>query len=136
ISRLVPGGDLGFDLRAGGPTEPRLVAVGADRGIGRRIDTNRARVPGMEYLPAALARRRFLRPTRCVRAPVDCREIDVHAEPSEPVGSDLALSFGNLQVLRNHAGDRLTGIAAVRQQSFGGIETARAFENFAAVLAV
>src|SRR5215831_3672108 len=122
VSCLVPGGDLSFDLRTGRPAEPRLVAVGADRGIGRRINTNRAGMPGMEHLPAALSRRRFLRATRCVRAPVDGSEIDVRAELSEQVGGDLALSFGNLQILRNHAGDRLTGIAAVRQQSFGGVE--------------
>jgi hypothetical protein len=30
---LVPRRDLGFDFLAGGPAEPRLVAVGADRRI-------------------------------------------------------------------------------------------------------
>src|SRR5262249_7865350 len=62
IACLVPGRDLGFDLRAGRPAEPGLVAVGADRGIARRVDADGAGVPGMEHLPAALARGRLLRP--------------------------------------------------------------------------
>src|SRR5216684_9241445 len=38
ILRRVPGRYLGFDFRAGRPAEPRLVAVGADRRVARRID--------------------------------------------------------------------------------------------------
>src|SRR5215510_2584633 len=53
--RLVPCVDLGLDLRDCRPAEPRLVAVGADRGIGGRINADRTRMPSMEHVPATLA---------------------------------------------------------------------------------
>src|SRR5215472_8107250 len=135
-SSFVPGVDLGFDLRAGWPAEPRLLAVGADCGIGRGIDTNRAGVPRMEHLPAALAGRRFLRPARGVCTPIDGGKIDIHAKPSQQVSGDFALGFGDWQILCHHTGDRLAGIATLSQQSFGGIEVTRTFENLTALLAV
>src|SRR5207247_9859320 len=86
----VPGGDLGFDLRARRPAEPRLIAVGADRGIGRRIDANCAGVPSVEHLPAALPGRRFLRPARRVRAPIDGGEVNLPPKPSDELACDFA----------------------------------------------
>src|SRR5262249_18642285 len=78
---LVPGVDLDLDLRDCRPAEPRFVAVGADSGIRRRIDADRTRMPSVEHVPAALARRRFLRPASCVRTPVDGVEINVDPKP-------------------------------------------------------
>src|SRR5215831_18881300 len=72
---VVPGFDRGFDLGARRPAKPCLVAVRADWRVGRRVDAERAGVPGMEHLPAALPWRRFLRPARRCRAPVGGDEI-------------------------------------------------------------
>src|SRR5258707_7181966 len=93
-------------------------------------------MPGMEYLPAALARRRFLRAARRVGAPVGGDEIDVDAEPLEEVGGHVAHSLGDRDVLRDHAGDRLAGVAAFLEQALRRIEIARPVEDFAAFLAV
>src|SRR5712671_2130940 len=122
---LIPGVDCGLDLRAGRPAEPRLVAVGTDRRVGRWIDTDRTGMPGVEHLPATLAGGRLLRPARRIGAPVDGSKIDVHAEPPQQVGRHVALGLGDWKILRRKAGDRLTRIAAFRQQTLGSRQISR-----------
>jgi len=56
----------------------------------------------MEYLPAALAGRRFLRPTRNDSTPIDGGIIDLHAEPCQQVRCHIAPGFMSGQVLRSH----------------------------------
>ena len=95
-----------------------------------------AGVPGVEHLPAALAGRGLLGAAGADGAPVDRREIDVHAEPLEEIGGDVALRLGDRLVLGDEAGDRLAGIAGFREQLLGRIEVARALEDVAALLGV
>src|SRR5712671_138982 len=77
---IEPRRHFGFDSRHVRPAEPRLVAIAADRVIGRRIDGVRAGVPGMEHLPAALTGRCLHGAARAYCTPVDRSEIDIHAE--------------------------------------------------------
>src|SRR5262249_4833711 len=72
---VVPRRDLGFDFRNIRPAEERLVAIGAKQLVGgiETVDAVKGRV---ENVPAALARRRFLRPARDHRTPVERRIVD------------------------------------------------------------
>src|SRR5258705_12501070 len=123
---LVPGVDLDLDVGDCRPAEPRLVAVGADRGIRGRIDADRTRMPSVEHVPAALARRRFLRPAGRIRTPVDGIEIDVDPKSLQQIRRDVALRLRNLQILCHKARDRLTGITAFGKQPLRDIQAARA----------
>ena len=80
-------------------------------------------MPGVKHLPAALARGRFLCPAGRVRTPVNGIEIHVHSKPLEDIRRDLALCFGNLQILRYEAGDGLIGITAFGKKPLRRIET-------------
>src|SRR6202048_5360117 len=93
-------------------------------------------MPGMEHVPAALARRRFLGPARRGSAPVDGVEITVHAHPLEEIPCDLALGLRDLKILRNQARDRLTGIIALVEQALGRIQIARTLKDLASLFRV
>ena len=67
-------------------------------------------------------------------APVDCSKIDLDANPHQHIYRYIAPSLVGWIILRRHAGDRLTRIAALRQRTFGGVELARTFEVFTALL--
>src|SRR5262249_24464831 len=137
IERLgvVPRRDLGFDLGNIRPAEERLVAVGAKQLVGG-IETVDSVKGGVKNVPAALTRRRFLRPARDHRAPVERRSVDVDAESRQQVGGDITPGLVVGKILRRHRDDRFARVTAFRQQALGRIEIARAFEDFATFLVV
>src|SRR5215217_9243234 len=112
-----PGRHFLLDVRDVRPAEPGAVAVGPDRDVDRRVDAVRTGVPGVEHRPAALPRRRFLRPALAGRAPVGGDEVDVHADPLQELGRDVALPLRDRLVLRHDAGHRLVGVAADRKST-------------------
>src|SRR5215212_1190382 len=131
-----PGGHLLLDVRDVRPAEPGAVAVGPDRDVDRRVDAVGTRVPGVEHRPAALPRRRFLRPALAGRAPVGGDEVDVHADALQELGRDVALPLGDRLVLRHDAGHRLVGVAALGEELLCRGDVALALEDVAALLVV
>ena len=95
-----------------------------------------AGVPSVEHLPAALARRRFLRATGSHGAPVKGGKIDIHAKPLEKIDSYVALRLGDRDILSDQTGHRLARIAAFGEKLFRGVKVARPFQDIAALFGV
>src|SRR5258706_5140567 len=133
---LLPRGSLRLALRCVWPAEPTLVSARPHADCDGRTDAVGARMPGVEHVPAALARRRFHRAAGADRAPVGGDEIDVHAEALQEVGRDVTLRLGDGLILGDNAADGLARIARLRQQLLCRIEIARAFEDVAAFLRI
>jgi len=111
---LVPGGDLGFDLRTVWPSDRRLIAIGVNEPAGP-IGKIRSGHPSMEHIPTTLAGGRFLQEASGNRAPVGGDEIQLHAKPLEQVGGYLALRLIDRGILGYETGDGLTRMAAFRK---------------------
>src|SRR5262252_9878650 len=127
---IVPSRDLGFDFRDVRPSKKCFVAIGAKELVGgvHAVDAVKARV---ENVPAATARWGLLRPPRHHGAPIEGRIVNLDAEAGQQVRGHITPGLVVCKILRCHGDDRLACIIAFRQQTLGGIEVARAFENFA-----
>src|SRR5262249_25849595 len=128
---IVPSRDLGFDFRNVGPSEERLVAIGAKELVGGvdAVDAVKARVKNVHPASAGWG---FWRPPRHHVAPIEGRIVNLDAETGQQVRGQITPGLVVCKILRCHGDDRLARIIASRQQTLGGIEVARAFENFAA----
>src|SRR5258708_31266517 len=128
--------DFLFHRFACGPAPPRLVAVGANAIVSSGVDAVRAGVPGVEHLPAPLARRPLLGAAGANRAPIGRDEVDIHAQMLEQIRGDIALRFGDRLILRHHARDRLVRITALGQELLGRSDIALALQNLATLFRI
>src|SRR5262249_56482530 len=99
---VVPGSNFCFYFRDIGPAiRSSLVAIGAQQSVGRVGGANSVSA-AVEYVPAALAWRRFLSPACHDRAPIGRNEIHVRAKTTQQIHRYIAISLLIWNVLRRH----------------------------------
>ena len=119
-----------------GQPNQALSPPGVERGVGGRVDAIRPRVPRVEDVPAARARRILLGAAGTDRAPIQRLVIDVHADLGQQVGRHVALGLGDLHVGGDTQDDLFAPVAGLGQQLLRLLDPAGALQDVATGLGI